>query len=161
MAHIALFFTYFAVCIVIIAIFGIMMKNIIWMGVILFITMLILSIIHIRYLQKNSRYTFTSRRCIYFVKKSLFKRHYNEIHITELRQAIPKKSGILGKIFGYGTLIIKDKDEKTIVYAGITEQQQMSRYLGRIMDYIKTSGHIDDFTIYMHADERKEYKKSL
>ena len=77
----------------------------------------------------------------------------------DLRHAIPKKSGIFGSIFGYGNLILVDKDEKKIIYTGITEQQQMSRYLGRIMDYIKTNGHTDDFSEYMHKKERAEHKK--
>ena len=108
--------------------------------------MLVLFVIHFRFLHQNTRYTFTSRRCIYFIRKSLFKRHYNEIHIMDLRQAIPKKSGIFGSIFNYGTLILIDKDEKKIIYNGIQHQREMSRYLGRIMDFIKTSGHTDDFT---------------
>ncbi len=157
--HIDLFAIYISIFIILICVGIFLHKEFIVMYHTLTVLSLVAYFFHFRFLHKNTRYTFTSRRCIFFIRKSLFKRYYNEIHITDLRHAIPKKAGLLGMIFGYGTLILIDKDEKKIIYAGITEQQQMSRYLGRIMDFIKTNGHTDDFTTYMHVDERKEYKK--
>lgn len=159
--HFGLFVMYFGIFIVLILVGIFAHHELIAVYHTFAVLILILYFFHFRFLHKNTRYTFTSRRCIFFIRKSLFKRYYNEIHITDLRHAIPKKAGLLGMIFGYGTLILVDKDEKKITYSGIREQQQMSRYLGRIMDHIKTHGHTDDFTTYMHADERKEYKKNL
>lgn len=140
--------------IIIVVLFAIFYNNIILSsaGVILTALMMIL---HIYHLYKNSRYTFTSRRCIFFIKKSLLKRSYREIHIVDLRHAIPKKWGILGAIFGYGTLIVKDKDENIITYEGISEHKNMSRYLGRIIDYIKIHGHTDDISPYIPNKIRK------
>lgn len=113
----------------------------------------------IRWLYHGQKYTITSRRCIYYIQKNFFKKWYNEIHLVDLRTAIPKKSGIFGKIFGYGTLILTDKDEKKIVYTWIAEHIYLSRYLGRIIDYIKIHWHTDDISVYQPRKEREESKK--
>lgn len=152
--HFGTFFVYLSIFIILILI-GIFAHR---EGIIIYHILAVLSLVasffHIRFLYKNTRYTFTSRRCIYFIRKSLFKRHYNEIHIMDLRHAIPKKSGLFGVIFGYGTLILTDKDEKKIIYLGFKNQREMSRYLGRIMDFIKTNGHTDEFTPFQLKDEK-------
>lgn len=131
-------------------------------GIFVFFSLLALVVygFHFWYLWSNSRYTITSRRLIYFVKRSLFKRAYNEIHLVELRTAVPKKSGILGAIFDYGTLIVADKDEKKIIYPGMSEHKFVSRYLGRIIDYIKINGHTDNFSEYQPRKIREEMKKN-
>ncbi len=63
-------------------------------------------------------------------------------------------------IGNYGTLILTDKDEKQIIYPGIKEHKNLSRYLGRIIDHIKINGHTDDFSVYVSEKIRKENKKS-
>lgn len=107
-----------------------------------------------------SRYTITSRRCIYFVPKSIFKKSYNEIHLVDLRTAVPKKSGILGAIFGYGSLILTDKDDKKIIYYGLFEHKFVARYLSRIIDYIKIHGHTDHLSQYQNRKERKNHNNT-
>lgn len=60
--------------------------------IILAILVFAIFIVHFSFLYRNTRYTITSRRLIYFIRKSLFKRFYNEIHLVDLRTAVPKKS---------------------------------------------------------------------
>jgi len=64
-------------------------------------------------------------------------------------------------MFGYGTLILTDKDDKNIFYPGIREHKYISRYLGRIVDYIKISGHTDNISAYQSRKEREAQKKIL
>ncbi len=108
---------------------------------------------------KNAHYTITSRRCIYFVKKNIFKRAYKEIHLVDLRFSIPKKAGFFGMICGYGTLKLLDKEEKELIYHGMKEHKYLSRYLGRIIDYIKINGHTDDLSVYQPHKIREQLKK--
>lgn len=66
----------------------------------------------------------------------------------------------MGLIFGYGNLIITDKDENQIVYSGIKEHKYISRYLGRVIDHIKIHGHTDDISEYQSRKVRKQMKNS-
>ncbi|PID84525.1 hypothetical protein CSB09_00460 [Candidatus Gracilibacteria bacterium] len=106
------------------------------------------------FIKNRTRYTFTSRRCICFVRKGLLKTSYREIHLTELRQAIPKRQ-ILGSVLGYGILILIDKEDQKIFYPGIKEHKHVARYLARIIDYIKIHGHTDNFSAYVPKKIRK------
>lgn len=128
--------------------------------IVLSIIIFAIFVAHFLFLYGNSRYTITSRRLIYFIRKSLFKRFYNEIHLVDLRTAVPKKSGIFGAIFGYGTLIVADKDEKKITYPGMREHKFLSRYLGRVIDYIKIHGHTDNLSSYQPRKIREEIRKN-
>lgn len=111
-------------------------------------------------LYRASRYTITSRRCIYFVPKTLFKKSYNEIHLIDLRTAVPKRS-MIGSIFGYGKLILTDKDDKKIVYEGLFENKFVARYLSRVIDYIKIHGHTDNISVYQNRKERENSKNNF
>lgn len=107
----------------------------------------------------NCRYTVTSRRCIFYIQKNFFKKYYNEIHIVDLRTAVPKRNW-LGFLFGYGDLILTDKDDKKIIYSWISEHKFIARYLSRIIDYIKIHGHTDDLSTYTNRKIRKQEKIS-
>lgn len=107
----------------------------------------------------NCRYTITSRRCIFYVQKNFFKKSYNEIHIVDLRTAVPKRNW-LGFLFGYGDLILTDKDDKKIIYSWISEHKFIARYLSRIVDYIKINGHTDDLSAYKKRKIRNQEKNS-
>jgi len=77
----------------IIATIGFLSKaDFLWVFLVIAVSVLAGFFLYFWWLYTNSRYTITSRRCIYFVRKSLFKRSYNEIHLVDLRTAVPKKS---------------------------------------------------------------------
>lgn len=158
--NMALFWSYIfiSVTILLIGIFA-FPKNILIFSLISVLFIVIFGF-HFWHLYREAKYTFTSRRLIFFVKKSLFKRSYNEIHLVDLRAAVPKKSGLFGAIFGYGTLIVTDKDEKKIIYPGMSEHKFVARYLGRVIDYIKIHGHTDNISRYQPRKIRKEMKKN-
>lgn len=131
-------------------------KQIISFSVISFI-LIVVYFWYLIWIRKHTRYTFTSRRCICFTRKGLFKNGYREIHLTELRQAIPKRQ-FIGAIFGYGILLLIDKEDQKILYPGIKEHKQVARYLGRIIDYIKIHGHTDNLSAYVPKKIRKAQK---
>lgn len=106
---------------------------------------------------RQSKYTITTRRCIRFVPKNIYKKSYNEIHLVDLRTAVPK-TNFFGRIFGYGMLILTDKDDKKIVYEGIAEQKFIARYLSRVIDYIKIHGHTDNISTYQKRKDRIKHK---
>ncbi len=155
--HLFLLYSVFIALFIIIAIF--LNNELRWILLVWAVIVALLYVWIFLWLYRNTRYTFTSRRSIIFYKKNLFKRGYNEIHLVDLRTAVPKKSGIFGMIFWYGTLIIADKDDKQIVYSGIREHKQIARYLGRIIDYIKINGHTDNLSSYKPKKEREAMKK--
>lgn len=128
--------------------------------IIIWIIFLAIFFLYFSNIYKNTYYTFTSRRCIFFIKKTIIKRKYNEIHMVDLRTAVPKNAWFFGMIFWFWNLILTDKDDKKIIYTWIKEHKYIARYLSRIIDYIKINWHTDDLSIYKTRKEREKEKIS-
>ena len=85
-----------------------------WWGVALFVAVIVVVVFYflrILFLYKKNKFVITNQRIIDFEQPSFFEKYKNEISLYKIKEIEVVKKGIMGLIFGYGTLKLHIKGE--------------------------------------------------
>ncbi len=113
------------------------------------------------FLYKDSFLVFTSRRVIKQIRNWLFFKHRKELKILDIKSSMSNKKWFLQTILRIGNIKIEWTDDNWIIYfSGISDYEDLSNYIWRVIDYIKLNWHTDNISRYRTKKERKnKFKK--
>ena len=87
-----------------------------WWGVALFAAVIVVVLFYflrIVFLYKKNKFLITNQRIVDFEQPSFFEKYKNEISLYKIKEIEVIKKGLVGMIFGYGTLKLHIKNEVT------------------------------------------------
>lgn len=99
----------------------------------------------------------TSRRIIFFTTKGLFGNHRREIRLENVTSIRAMRPGLLAKICKFGDLFFSQGGEEFRV-SGLHLHDEIRSYIGRIVEYIKSHGYPEQFSIFRSRKERRQDK---
>lgn len=100
----------------------------------------------------------TSRRIIFFTTKGLFGNHRREIRLENITSIRAMRPGLFAKICKFGDLFFSQGGEEFRV-SGLHLHDEIRSYIGRIVEYIKSHGYPEQFSIFRSRKERRNDKK--
>ncbi len=112
------------------------------------------------FLYKDSFLYFTTRRIIKQIRNWLFFRHRKELKIMDIKSSMSNKKWFLQTILRIWNIKIEwTEKEWNIYFSWIKEYEDISNYIGRVIDYIKLNGHTDNIARYKTKIQRKNLGK--
>ena len=129
-------------------------------AILLIVVSLFLIVIYYWFLYKDSFLYFTTRRVIKQIRNWIFFRHKKELKILDIKSSMSNKKWFLQTILRVWNLKIEWTDDNWIIYfSWIKEYEELSNYIGRVIDYIKLNWHTDNIARYKTKKQRKNLWK--
>ena len=105
---------------------------------------------------KNTWLIITPRRVVKLTQNWLFKKRRRELKLLDIK-ATDAKKWVIGTFLWYSELTIKWTEwDASIYFKWIAWGQDVSNYINRVIDYIKTNGHEDEISRYVPKKIRKK-----
>ncbi len=131
-----------------------------WMSAIfIFFIVLVPYIIYTIHHYYSTVFYITSRRIIFFTTKGLFGNHRREIRLENITSIRAMRPGLFAKICKFGDLFFSQGGEEFRV-SGLHLHDEIRSYIGRIVEYIKSHGYPEQFSIFRSRKERRKEKNT-
>jgi hypothetical protein len=128
-------------------------------AIFIFFIVLVPYIIYTIHHYHSTVFYITSRRIIFFTTKGLFGNHRREIRLENITSIRAMRPGLFAKICKFGDLFFSQGGEEFRV-SGLHLHDEIRSYIGRIVEYIKSHGYPEQFSIFRSRKERRKEKNT-